>query len=231
MDNTTLLTIIGGIIVLILVIIAIIIGLKTNKTNNGKLEAENFLTGLSDVFYNKMVEIINEFDFSQYSSIAEAETAVLKQIYEAVWDYTRRQLDIISNKNILTKLAIKIIDEDFVIKFIDNLASNKNISELIENSYSNIVKGRLDSMVEEDEKLQEEFSDQSKYVEDFDSVDLEPAKEEDDNSDDGEPINPPRDEEEPYNESDESMEIVDEDDDIYIDKGGRKRSRKTGKWV
>ena len=93
------------------------------------------------------------------------------------------------------------------------------------------VRERSLKMVEDDNNLQEEFSDQEKYIEESTDDDLthgemvnKPTEEELNE------LNPQVDEEEELDpKNDPSVEVI--DDDIYYDKSGRPRSKKTGKWV
>lgn len=90
----------------------------------------------------------------------------------------------------------------------------------------------MEELEEREEELTEEFSDTEKYVEESKEEDLPsgdsgllPTEE------DLAELNPQRDEEEEEldPENDISVEVI--DDDIYYDKAGRARSKKTGKWT
>ena len=76
MDGNTIVSIIGGLIILGLVVLAIFIRMKKNPSIYDKQAATEFLEGLSNIFYQKMMDIVGNIKFDKYSSIEEMEAAM-----------------------------------------------------------------------------------------------------------------------------------------------------------
>lgn len=236
--NTTsinLQTIIGGIIILAVIVFAIWFRLKTHPSKADKQAAEDFLNGLADNIYKMITKIINEIDLSKYDSLENLESDILKKIYDSVFDYIQSQLAEAANEDILSALVLKVLDKDTIYKFIDKLINNKDVNGQLTNLWdSNKIKEQSSDIENEDKELTEEYSDQTKYADKIDDKEnlqdsLPPAEEPVLTQEELNSINPQKDEEEEYNPNDISMEIV--EDDTYIDKRGRRRSKKTGRYV
>lgn len=232
MDSKMLFTIIGAILLVICVIVAIVIRGKSNKpTVADKITAKEFLEGLSEVFYNKMLEIVNTVDITKFDSIEELEVSLLSDIYSACWTYTEEQLAEHAQEDILTAMVLRIIDKDFVTKFIDELINNKEINRMISEMWDSKFEVVSEEVIEEDNKLIEEFSNTEEYVEEFNENVLEEAKEVIPTEEEIAVLNPQLevDEVEYDPETDTSVEVI--EDDVYIDENGRKRSKSTGRFV
>lgn len=232
MDSKMLFTIIGAILLVICVIVAIVIRGKSNKpTVADKITAKEFLEGLSEVFYNKMLEIVNTVDIAKFDSIEELEVTLLSDIYDACWSYTSDQLTEHAQEDILTAMVLRVIDKDFVTKFVDELINNKDINRMISEIWDGKFKVISEEAVEEDNKLIEEFSNAEEYVEEFNEEVLEEAKEVVPTEEEIAELKPQLevDEVEYDPETDSSVEVV--EDDVYIDENGRKRSKSTGRFV
>lgn len=222
MDNSMLLSTVGGLIITVFVIIAIVIRLKSNT--NGEKSAKLFLEGLSDTFYNKIVDIITNIDIDSYTCIEEFQASVLNDIYDSTWDYVEAQLAESSESDIVSTMMRKVLNREFVSKFVDNIIDTYQIQDKLDSMWKN------KSEEKKDENLQEEFEDSEKYIENLSNDELEPAKEIQPTEEELAALNPPSDEEKEYNpEEDNSVEII--EDDVFIDGNGRKRSKSTGRFV
>ena len=230
MEGNTLLAIIGGVVVLIFIIIAVIIRIKTKPSAYDKEAASNFLNGLSETFYNKMMEIITNINFSEYDSLIEMEADIIKQIYDSVWDYTEVELAKAAKSDILTAVALKLLDKNSVLKFVDELMEKYEIAQKLETAWAEDFEKRTKGLAEKDTELEKTFSDESQYIENVSESDLKPAEQIEPTEEELASLNPPLDEVDDYDpENDESVEVV--EDDTYIDKNGRKRSKATGRYV
>lgn len=230
MDNT-LLTIIGGLIVLFFIIVAIIIRFKTKPSAYDKESAQNFLLGLGDSIYEKMVEIVSNFDVSSYSSIEEFEVDVLGVIYDDIWDYVTECLEENSKNDILSAMAVKVLNKDYVIKFIDHIAEECDLENKISDIWFNVFKSKTEGIEDVDNTLPDDLANQKNYIENVTENDLVPAQEVVPTEEELASLNPPSDDEKDYDpENDSSVEII-EEDDTYLDSRGRKRSRTTGRYV
>lgn len=199
-------TIIGGVIIVALLALAFYIRMKNKPTEQDKELADNFLKGLSDTFYTKMIDIISNIDINIYGSIEEFETAVLGEIYDTLLAYTYEQLKEVAKKDILTTLALKLLDKKTIEKFVAQCIKEKEIGNHIEAIWEAKIEDNIKSAEKEDEDLQNEFDNPELYNEEFDTKDLpkaEPTVEEYDDSDlDVE-------DSEKYDEDDASVETVD----------------------
>ena len=200
-------------IVVVLIIIALgYIMLRIKSKNDDKEDANKFLLGLQDVFYQKMLEIINTTDYTQFQTVIEAETYIMDIITKTISDYTKQELTKAANDDILSALAVKLVDDKTLSDIIDQIVQKNNLMNKINAEYS---KAYIDSIqtagVEEDKELSEKFSDDSQYVtEELDKSTLSPAESVEPSEEELNNINPPMDDEEDYNLEDSSMEIVDE---------------------
>lgn len=212
MGYDDMLTLICGIILLGAIVGAVVIRLKRKPSTDDENSAKEFLEGLSDTFYNKMIDIINHFDFSAYKSLPELEVDLINQIYDSVWEYVEEQLKDQAQTDVLTALALKVLNKEFVTGFVDTLIERFNINENISNMWNSLVAEKEADTVEEDKKLQEEFNDPDKYVEDLDTKDLPPVEEKVITEEEKKNLNPPTEEDPVYDATtDDSVEVISED--------------------
>lgn len=230
MEGNTLLTVVGGILILAIIIGVMIIRYKSKPTVYDKDQAEKFIKGLSDTIYEKIVNIINNFDISYIEGIEDFENSILIEIYNTIWDYVEYELREAAKKDILTAMALKVLNREYIEQFLDILMKENGLIDKMWDKWDNFIEKKSDDIEEQDQSLQEQFSDPEQYNEDFDPKDLPEAQEQEVNEEEMGNINPPTDEEPEYNEeSDSSVESI--EDDIFIDSRGRKRSKSTGRFV
>lgn len=211
MEMSTLVTVLGGVVVLGLVVLAFYIRLKKNPSTADKQEAEKFLKGLEEVFYNKMIDIVNTTNFIEYHSFVALETDILNKIYDAIWEYTQKEMEEAAKSDILTAMALKALDKKNVLAFVDRLISMTDVKDQINTKWSDSFKVKISSMESEDKELANKFADKTEYVENADNVILEPAQEEAPKPDEEVNIIPPTEEEKDYDpEKDETVEYVEE---------------------
>lgn len=230
MDTNTIVTILGGAVILICIIVAIVIRYKSNPSAIDKESAKKFLDGLSDTFYDKIMDIINNIDFSKYNSLVELEADVLNAIYETIWNYVEEELKDTAKTDILTALALKVLNKDFVDKFVEDLINKLNIEWKLEAAWSK--NHNFDDKVKEIQNNDVSEFTGNDYVEDSSSVELEPATEEKIPEEALKKLIPQSDDEEVLDpENDNSVEVVEDDSNVTIDSKGRKRDKKTGRFV
>ena len=213
MTSDSLLTVIGGIVILVLIIIAVVIRLKNKPiTEEDQKSAQEFLEGLSDTFYQNIVDIINNIDFQNYQSLPELEVDVLNTIYDNTWNYVEEQLKDISKTDVLTALALKILNKEYVEKFIDGIIEKYDINNKISEAWDKYFSAKEKEVEEEDKKLQEQFSDDEKYItEESTPEDLPPVEKEEPSEEELKNIIPPSEEDPNYDASvDDSVEVLDE---------------------
>lgn len=229
MTNDTLLTVIGGIIILFFVIFSIVYRLKTKPSAVDKQKAEEFLEGLSGAIYKKMIDIVNNVDINKYESLMDFEANVIADIHVSIKEYIQEKLEENLENDFLSALTLKVIDEDFIKSFIDKVIYINNINTTIESRYSTKSEELVESIEEEEKELNDKFSS-DEYNEDFDTNDLPPASNQEPTAEELAALNPPKEEDDGiYNEDDISVEEI--EDDTYIDTRGRRRSKKTGRYV
>lgn len=202
-----LITIIGGIIVL-----GIIIGVTTlmiKKRNNDDTQAAiEFLDGLGDELLAIVIKTIKEIDPSTIDTVEEFEVIVLNAVYDNAWDYVKEQINTKLDDDSLMKTIINIIDKDYVIKFIDTLCEKAGITESIQGEYA-AYQLSVNNPEEEDKALAEEFADEEKYhSEEVTDEDLAPAEDPVHTEEEIAALNPQRDDEEEFDSTDESMEVI-----------------------
>lgn len=243
MNQDLLLILIGLGFLLIIGIFVIIYSIK--KTGDKK-EANEFLETLSKQLKSLIIDIIRNFDPKDIQDldedkIATIETQILKKIYDTCWECIR---NIVKEKSqeepdFFTSAVLALLENrDFIEEFINNLITNTTTQSIIHSRAvyisNNIEEDRITESEERDIELQEEFSDQDKYIEEITDEDQTYGEEiEEPTEEELAELNPQVDEPEELDpENDPSVEVIEnEEDDIYYDKSGRPRSRKTGKWV
>lgn len=246
MTNDLLLVLIGlGVIA----IIAVVFIVYTVKKSGDKKEAKEFLNGLSDTLLDMILDVIRSFDPEDIPEdiedidLGKIETAILKRIYETCWTYVT---EVVKEKDkedtdFFTKAVLALLEnKDFVEQFIADLINNGSTKQIIYSRAKylefNTAENRMDELEEREQELSEEFSDQDKYVEESNEEDLPVGEDDELNTPTEEEVsklNPQRDEEEEEldPDNDTSVEVIDEFEDVYYDKSGRARSKKTGKWT
>lgn len=223
-------SIIGGLVIFVCIIIALIIRFKTKQSIYDKEVATNFLNGLSDTFYNKILEIIDTIDIGEYESFAEMEVDILRQIYDAIWEYTQIELEKASKQDIITAMALKFINKDTVIKLVDKIFDDNEVYDKLESLWVEDFKVRLNKLEQNESDIEESFYDKTQYNENFSDGDLDPATVDEPTEEELASLNPPSDQEKEYDpENDDSVEVI--EDDVYLDKNGRRRSKTTGRFV
>lgn len=213
--NGELITIIGAILVLaiIITVVALIIRKKNNDTN-GKAALE-FLEGLGDELIKITVSTLMQIDPSKVDSIEEFEVTVLNAVYNNAWDYVIDEMNAALDDDSLTKAILNMIDKDYVIKFIDALCEKSGIHDKIQGEYMS-YKLLVNNIEGQDEALAKEYSDEEKYFSEEESVEnnLEPAVEPVHTEEEIAALNPQTEEEEEFDATDESMEIIPEEDEV-----------------
>ena len=227
--NNVLTIILSGVI-LCLIILAVVIRFKSKPSAYDKEEAEKFLKGLSETFYNKMLSIVSTVDINSFSSLEDLEVSILNEIYDVIWDYVEEELEEASKSDIITAMVLKVLNKNFVIKFVDKLIEEYKINDNLCSKWNKKLESASETIEAEDKDLQEKFSNSEEFIEEFSENDLKEAENVEPTAEDLASIIPPSDEEKEYNpEEDESVELI--DDEIYIDANGRKRDKKTGRFV
>ena len=222
-------SIIGGILILAFVIVAILIRLKNKPTQADKDSAKQFLEGLEDVFYAKMIDIVTCLDISKYGTLEEFEADILSNIYESVWKYVEEQLSDQAKTDVLTALALKVLNKEFVDSFVAALITKYNINDKINTVWVSNFEEKCKSIEEAETESSTVYTDSELYNESFND-ELEKAKEVVPTEEELAALNPPTEEEEVYSDEDESVELI-EDDEYYYDANGRKRDKATGRYV
>lgn len=234
MDSNTLVTLVAGILVLACIITAIVLRLKSTKPSEyDKNMAKEFLEKLSDVFYTKIIEIINNIDFKEYSSLAEMEASILSQIYDTIWQFVEAELKEQAKLDVITALTLKVLNKEFVDNFINSILEKYRISEMLSSSWDkNIASIEENNIEAQDAALQKQFSG-NEYYENTSKEDLKPAEKIEPTEEELSALNPPKDEDDEVvnPDNDSSVELIDDDKSYYIDGNGRKRDKITKRFV
>ena len=221
MDNGILVTIIS---VIFLALIVFFIYMSKKKLKNGKEEANKFLDGLKDALYNQLVDVIKNFDYSKISNLNEVEIIIIDKMIDTGNKYV--QTEISKSTSILSTIALKVLNAQFIENFIDTVINNIDIFKSVEEQLGDRYQELYKTYVKEDSDLQKEYSNESIYYINDNNIKLDstggitllesdedglekrgftlPSKAEEAK------LNKPIEEEESFNENDESMEIVEE---------------------
>lgn len=224
--------------------IAAVLYYKHKQSSKGKEEARSFLNGLVASLLENTKHIIADFNYDDYDSLVGIEIDIFNKMVEAAKKYITDELN--KDVNILSVLALKALTPEFIDDFVTKLIGDIDIMK----SVDSICKDKFEELeakfAEEDKELDKEYSNNVYYINDENDIVLESSKEEEliESDDNGleergfvlpnkkeeEQLNPQSDEEESYDATDESMELVVEPE-TYVDSKGRLHDKSTGKYI
>lgn len=199
---------IGGYLVLIILVIAVAVALK--KTTDKK-NVDKFINDLGDKILSIVLETINDTDPAKFNNFDEFNSVVITNVYNAVWDFVSYTAKEELVDDTITKTVFKLIDKEKVVEFLDSLFDSQHINQTIQDSYGRYsIQKMIDD--KEDDELQEEYSDQSLYVEDATEFELPPAEEKEIPPEELAKIIPP------VEEEDETLDMEDDSVELIVDK-------------
>lgn len=213
MDNYGILI---GLVVLLIFVFVIVMELRKSSD---KKAAVNFLQDLGDEILNVILKTISETSPKDFKSLEDFNNHLVDKIYNRVWDFVSEKAtgDNVIDK--VTKAVFTYVDGDTLVKFINDIMDQNGITDKIANDFAAYsIEEYSDSVVEEDKKLEEEYSDENQYVETSNDDELAPAEDKDPTEEEIAAINPQREEEEDFNAEDDSMEIVTDKKEIITAK-------------
>lgn len=213
MDNYGILI---GLVVLLIFVFVIVMELRKSSD---KKAAINFLQDLGDEILDVILKTISETSPKDFKSLEDFNNHLVEKIYNQVWDFITEKA---SSDNVIdkvTKAVFTYVDGDTLVKFINDIMEQNGITDKIANDFAaySIEEGS-DSIVEEDKKLEEEYSDKDQYIETSNDDELAPAEDKAPTEEEIAAINPQREEEEDFNVEDDSMEIVTDKKEIITAK-------------
>ena len=235
------------IIVAIIIFAAVIIVSVHNRlVNKGRKDALKFIddNNWEGKLYNKFSDYIKTFNYDDKDTLVNIENNLISSMESIGKEFIDEQIR--ENKDTLSKYSIKFLSSNYSKKLTSSIINKINIFERVDE----ILRGRTESfneeIVKEEEKLDNEYKDDKLYYIKESDVELEQSTEEQPLVDSDEnglewrgftvpskeeeaQLNPQIEEDEPYNEFDESMEVI--TDDVYIDSKGRLHDKVTGKFV
>lgn len=207
--NKTIFYIVCGLIV-ILVAILVNVLIRKNKKKYNDSAAMDFLKGLETVFCEKITAIILGTDLDKYGSLVEAEADIIKQIYDEIWNYVQEQMKIASKTDTLSAIAMKFINKDFVIKFVDTIMDKYHFADKLSAEWGD----HYSNAIETSGSNTSEYNDENKYYsnEEVSAQDLPPAENIKPTEEDLAKLKPQTEEEDQnYDVDDNSVELVDPD--------------------
>ena len=213
MDNYGILI---GLVVLIIFVFVIVMELRKSSD---KKAAINFLQDLGDEILDVILKTISETSPKDFNSLEDFNNHLVDKIYNQVWDFISEKAagDNVIDK--VTKAVFTYVDGDTLVKFINDIMEQNGIIDKIANDFATYsIEESSDSIIEEDKKLEEEYSDKDQYVETSNDDELAPAEDKAPTEEEIAAINPQREEEEDFNVEDDSMEIVTDKKEIITAK-------------
>ena len=213
MDKTTFYIVCGLIVIAIAILVNVL--LRKNKNKYSSTAALDFLKGLEDVLEKKITVIILGTDMDKYNSLVEAEADIIKQIYDELWNYIQEQMEIASKNDTLSAIAMKFINKDFVIKFIDTIMDKYHFADKLSAEWGDHYKKAIETSGSDTS----EYSDEKEYYsnEEVSTEDLPPAEDVKPTEEDLAKLNPQTEEEsEDYDAEDNSVELVDPEPTIIV---------------
>ena len=227
--NTGIFIISGSIIVVGGITAAYLIKKSIDKKNTKV--AKEFLDKRSDTIYVKMLNRLSEnFNETDIDNLIQYRASVTESLIKDIYDYIYSEVVLYTT---LSKGAKKkILDKDFLSNHVRNIIQDSNLNDIITDKWSSMFKEKVEELSKEEDVAKgidvdgnEIIFEGDDYAEDFDTKDLEAAEPEEIDMEEMSKVIPP-------SESDE-VTYVEElaDEETFIDKKGRKRSKKTGRFV
>lgn len=231
---------------LFLVCLAVFIFIRKKKAKDIYLESESklFLSNLTSA----VMDVIDDYlTIDNFKKVLEDHylddfvdsdnyimNLIINDLYDKIYDFILLELEEMSTRDSLSKSLYKFvkksrdIPDSIVYNFIYHILESDNIKLEIENlsvDYWEKYRKELDDLEDE-----HQFSNEEDYIDFEKESDFVPEKEDEDEIDESS-INPPSDEEIPFDESID--EIIEEDEEVtyFFDSKGRKRDKKTGRYV
>ena len=213
MDNYGILI---GLVVLLIFVFVIVMELRKSSD---KKAAINFLQNLGDEILNVILRTISETSPKDFKSLEDFNNHLVDKIYDQVWDFISEKATSDNVIDKVTKAVFTYVDGDTLVKFINDIMEQNGITDKIANDFAAYsIEECSDSIVEEDKKLEEEYSDKDQYVETSNDDELAPAEDKAHTEEEIAAINPQREEEEDFDAEDDSMEIVTDKKEIITAK-------------
>ena len=246
------------VLALIIVVAIIAIYKRRNPSEADKEWASKFLDSLSEHIYKEVLEIISTTDFTQFSTVTEANNYLVELIYGTVWTFVEQKLAEASETGVMPKLAAKIITKTYVETFVKTILEKMDFDSKVETAYHSPTDFDVEQAIEEDVRLGKEFENENEYFENgevkqedlpkTEEVEKEPtedasfidpvAKAENPDIAPQEIIPPSEEDEIPISEDDDTVEVIGDDGltdaereaGIHFNKAGRKVDKR-GRFV
>lgn len=172
--------IIAGIVIVAIIVFCIYIKIK--KSSNQK-EANEFINSFSSQIQEDLVKLVLETDVSEVKSVEEAESIILKSIYDSSWKAIDKQAEYMKQEGQMSEAVFKLVNKENVDKLTTAIIEKFELEEKIQNNiYAKNIEESYDDMVAEDKALEEKFSDSNEYntgdnvsVDDLEKVDSDIA--------------------------------------------------------
>ena len=238
-----------GILIGLVLIIACIIFLYFRKKKieeYADTESKIFLSDLTSSIVGVIDDYLTMDNFKKVienhylDDFADSENyimnIVVNDLYEKLYDFILEELEKMSHKDNISKAMYKLIKNsrnipdsstyNFLFHILDSDSVKHEIDSLTSN-YWEEYKKQLDELEDKHSNISED-----EYIENLeDEPSFEPEKEDPDEINEEE-INPPSDEEIPFDENiDEVIEEGEEEVSYFFDSKGRKRDKKTGRYT
>ena len=227
----TIIYILSGTAILIGGIITVY-SIKESINNKNTKIAKEFIKRRSDNIYSKMInKLSNNFNESNADNLLQYKANIKEELIKDIYDYIYSETVLYTN---LSKGAKKkILDKDFLSEYVNNIIEESDINNIITNKWSSMFEKKVEELSKEEDIAKgididgnEIIFEGDDYNEDFDIKDLEAVEPDEIDMDEMSKIIPPSESEEiTYKE-----ELIDEEE-TFLDKKGRKRSKKTGRFV
>lgn len=164
MQTPSLEVIIGGVIIVICVLIAIYVRIRKSKDIDGKEEAKKFLEDLGNLIYTQIINIVNTFDITKYKTIEDMESDILNTIFSEVWNFVEAKLEQAAKEDLLSAVALKFLNKEFVYEFIQKILDQYKIMENLDEQYkANAISLMESDLLKEDKELAKQFSNTEEY--------------------------------------------------------------------
>lgn len=241
-------TIIVSSITLVILIFLFLLYKKFINPKESTEEVREFILGLKkEIYENVILKFVEEVDFSKLGNEDNDVTKYIIDLLHTNIDYLHNRIyDYISDRledyvkldsNPLTEISLRVVKKKPLIdNFITSVIEYYNVEKKMFDSIEKAWIKYQNNALKDDKELEEKYSDSEKYnvceISEEDLKSLEKITEEDLPKEERERIQKMKEKVIPPSEdgSDVYDEVIEEEDNTFIDANGRRRDKKTGRF-
>lgn len=222
MEASNIVSIVASVVILAAIVVYIYFKYKKSNDEKAKKALNDFEDNIKNDVEKSIVDYIDKTDFSKFNGLTDAQTSILNNLYNTIWDLVTSELLKVANTDPLTATLIKKVltrenVENFVKVIFNSYKPQTAFAAKYDANLESSVKEALalENKTAKEGRAYDEGTMRSEYTKTV--YDENQEKEEAEKT----KLNPPKDEgTEVYSSDDDSIEVLGEPEDKdtkYID--------------